>query len=115
MGVDPLAHMLNLLASDTVTEMQPGPDGKLRKVQIPVTHAMRTDAAKTLLPHFYPRLNAQQVSGPEGAAVPVMTLDINQLLADPAALEAAQALSLAMTGQSKQPALIDPPNPDWKP
>jgi hypothetical protein len=97
LGVDPLEHMLKLLASDVMEEMQiDATTGKRRKVKVPVPQSLKVEICRVLLPHFYPRLNAQSITGPSGGAVEVAALDVTALLSDPEAAKAAQALGLRM-------------------
>jgi hypothetical protein len=44
---------------------------------------------------MYPKLQATQISGPDGEPVEVTEIDINRILDDPALVEAAQRLALA--------------------
>ena len=113
LGCDPLDFMMKIINCDTFTQTAVGEDGQKRKVEVTVDLATRLDAAKAVTPFLYPRLNAQQVTGTDGAPIAVAALDVNKLLADPAALELAQTLALRMTTQGAPqqlpaPAAVEP-------
>jgi hypothetical protein len=102
LGIDPLEYMLTLLASDTMDEIEiDATTGKRKKVKVPVPQALKVDISKAIIGFFYPRLNAQSITGPSGGAVEVATLDITTLLSDPEAAKAAQALALKMAEQER--------------
>lgn len=63
---------------------------------------MRLDAGKTVSKFLVPTLSAQAITGAEGGPIAVASIDLNKLLLDPQALEAAQNLSLHISG-------IEPP------
>jgi hypothetical protein len=101
LGVDPLFYLCNLLAVDVVTEVEIGPDGKERKVKVPVTHETKISVAQSLANYFYPRLNATQVTGADDGPVrtATVTLDVSAILAKPELAYAAQELALAVVQQ----------------
>jgi hypothetical protein len=102
LGVDPLEYMLKLLASDTMDEIEiDATTGKRKKVKVPVPQALKVDISKAIIGFFYPRLNAQSITGPSGGAVEVATLDITKLLEDPDTARMAQNLALAMAEQER--------------
>lgn len=97
LGVDPLEYMLKLLAADTMDEIEiDATTGKRKKVKVPVPQALKVDISKAIIGFFYPRLNAQAITGATGGCVEVATLDITQLLSDPESAKAAQQLALKM-------------------
>ena len=98
MGVDPLEFMLYIINSD-VMEQTVIVDGKKKRVEVAIPLDTRLDAAKTVVNYLYPRLTAQQVSGPADRPIETVTFDITKLLQDPVAVEAAQKLALMMAAQ----------------
>ena len=95
MGVDPLEFMLYIINSD-VMEQTVIVDGKKKRVEVAIPLDTRLDAAKTVANYLYPRLTAQQISGPSEGPIETVTFDINKLLQDPEAMAAAEKLALLM-------------------
>lgn len=96
MGVDPLEFMLSIINSDTI-EQTVMVDGKKTRVEMAIPLDTRLDAAKTVVNYLYPRLTAQQVTGKNDGPIEVAGLDITKLLQDPAMVEMAQSLAIAMS------------------
>jgi hypothetical protein len=104
LGCDPLRFMMSLIDNDTYMQTVVGPDGKKKKVEVAVTMDLRLDAAKTVVNYLYPRLTAQQVTGPDDGPLAVATLDMGRILADPALVEQAQNIALALVEADRSPA-----------
>jgi hypothetical protein len=109
-----LAYLLNLLAVDATEELEFSADGTEKRVKLPVTRELKIDICKTLAVFFYPRLNSTAVSGPDNGPIEVARADadLERIMADPSLVEAAQALSLAMSAASVRdaaPAQLAPP------
>lgn len=102
MGIDPLEFMLSIINSDTI-EQTVIVDGKKKRVEVAIPLDMRLDAAKTVVNYMYPRLTAQQISGPSEGPIEVAGLDITKLLQDPAMVEMAQSLAIAMAHADSRP------------
>ena len=92
-------HPAAFLATIAMTGLMPNPDGSTTAV----TTDDRIKAATALAPFVMPRLQATQVTGKDEGPVSTATLDINKLLADPIALEAAQALSIRLSMGERDP------------
>jgi hypothetical protein len=107
-------HPAAFLATIALTGLMPNPDG----TTTPVTAEERIRAATSLAPFVMPRLQSTQVTGANDGPIETQaqTLDINKLLSDPAALEAAQRLALMIceSDQAPEPAKICGPVEDEK-
>lgn len=88
-------HSAAFLATCALTGQMPNPDGS----SVPISTEDRLRAATALAPFCMPKLQATQLSGNPDAPLAVDSgFDINVLLADPAAVEAAQTLALKLEG-----------------
>lgn len=93
-------HPAALLATVVMTGKLPNPDG----TTVDIDAAGRMDALKAICPYVMPRLQATQVTGKDDGPLAVATLDISRILADPALVEQAQNLALAMVDADRNPA-----------
>jgi len=93
-------HPAALLATVVLTGKLPNPDG----TTVEIDASGRMDALKALCPYVMPRLQATQVTGKDDGPLAVATLDISRILADPALVEQAQNLALAMVDADRNPA-----------
>jgi hypothetical protein len=85
-------HPAALLATVVLTGKLPNPDG----TTVEIDAAGRMDALKALCPYVMPRLQATQVTGKDDGPLAVATLDMSRILADPALVEQAQNIALAL-------------------
>jgi hypothetical protein len=92
-------HPAAFLATIALTGLMPNPDGTTTKV----TAEERLKAALGLAPFVMPRLQATQVTGKNDGPIATASLDISTLLADPALVEQAQELALAMAEADRNP------------
>ena len=103
-------HPAAFLATCALTGQMPNPDGS----SVPISTEDRLRAATALAPFCMPKLQATQLSGNPDAPLAVDTgFDINALLADPAAVELAQALALKIEGcqePTQRPKLLEASN-----
>jgi hypothetical protein len=90
LGVDPLSYLLTLLASEVMEEAEIGPNGKVKHVKVPVPTSLKVDISKSILGHFYPKLNATQVTGNDDGPIGLATLDLTPILSDAALAHAVQ-------------------------
>jgi hypothetical protein len=106
LGVDPLAYLLNLLAVDATMELEFAADGTERRVKLPVSRELKIDICKSLAGFFYPKLNAQQITGPNEGPIEVAraNTELERALATPEGVEAAQKLALLMAQADTPPA-----------
>jgi predicted RecB family endonuclease len=106
LGVDPLAYLLNLLAVDATEELEFAADGTERRVKLPVSRELKIDISKSLAGFFYPKLNAQQITGPNEGPIEVAraNTELERALATPEGVEAVQKLALLMAAQDAPPA-----------
>lgn len=102
MGVDPLEFMLAIINSDVI-EQTVIENGEKKRVEVAIPLDTRLDAAKTVVNYIYPRLTAQQVTGKDDGPIEVAGLDIAKLLQDPAMVEMAQSLAIAMAQADRNP------------
>src|SRR5579872_6929833 len=94
-GADPIDYLLRLIASETVEEVQVV-DGRKTRVTVPVTTAMKVDACRIVAGYMYAKLSTTQVTGKDDGPVAMATLDISRIIADPALVEQAQNIALAL-------------------
>ena len=88
-------HPAAFLATIALTGQMPNPDG----TSTPVGTEERLRAAQALAPFVMPKLQSTQVTGGNDGPVEVNGLvDMRAIMADPVALELAQALALKMAG-----------------
>src|ERR1039458_4930916 len=89
LGVDPLAYLLNLLAVDATEELEFAADGTERRVKSPVSRELKIDISKSLAGFFYPKLNAQQITGPNEGPIEVAraNTELERALAAPGGVE----------------------------
>src|ERR1035437_3591978 len=106
LGVDPLAYLLNLLAVDATEELEFAADGTERKIKVPVSRELKIDISKSLAGFFYPKLNAQQITGPNEGPIELAraNTEFERALATPEGVEAAQKLALLMAQADTPPA-----------
>jgi hypothetical protein len=106
LGVDPLAYLLNLLAVDATIELEFAADGTERKIKLPVSRELKIDISKSICGMFYPRLNSQTISNPEGGPVEIerVNTELERAMSTSEGLEAVQKLALLMAGQGALPA-----------
>jgi hypothetical protein len=119
LGVDPLAYLLNLLAADATMELEFAADGTERRVKLPVSRELKIDISKSICGMFYPRLNAQQISGPDEAPIEIAraNTELERAMMTPDGVEAVQKLALLMAGQPDAlpaPARILPPGDTYQ-
>jgi hypothetical protein len=93
-------HPAAFLATIALTGLMPNPDGSTT----PVTTDDRLRAATALAPFVMPRLQATQVTGKDDGPLAVATLDMSRILADPALVEQAQNIALALADADRCPA-----------
>jgi hypothetical protein len=114
-GCDPLEYLINLLTVDVVEEIEIDAQGNEKYVKRPMTHQTKIDVAKTVVNYCYPRLTAKEVSGPDGGPTESVkvTADLQKLMHDPEAVEAAQRLALSLANQPTRvkPAIEAPAQP----
>lgn len=98
--------MLNLLAVDATEELEFTEDGTKRKIKVPVSRELKIDICKSLAGFFYPKLNAQQITGPNEGPIEVAraNTELERALATPEGVEAAQKLALLMAQADTPPA-----------
>jgi hypothetical protein len=108
LGIDPLQFMMTIIHSDTIEQTVIGEDGKKKRVEVAISLDMRLDAAKAVVGYLYPKLTAQQISGPGDGPIEVAGFDMTKLLSTPEAVEAAQRLALLMAEQNTPPAICGP-------
>ena len=96
LGVDPLSYLLTLLASDVMEEAEIGPNGKVKRVNVPVPTSLKVDISKSILGHFYPKLNATTVTGADDGPIALATLDLTPILANPELARAAQEIAMQL-------------------
>ena len=106
LGVDPLAYLLNLLAVDATEELEFAADGTERRVKSPVSRELKIDISKSICGMFYPRLNAQQISGPDEGPIELAraNTELERAMMTAEGVEAVQKLALLMAGQGALPA-----------
>lgn len=90
-------HPIELLAIIAMRGVIPNADG----TETPVDTDARLDAIKAAAPYLTPRLSAQQITGKDEGPLAVSTLDVAQILANPALARMAQDLALAMAEQER--------------
>jgi hypothetical protein len=106
--------MMRIVNSDTIEQTVIQPDGSEKQVKIAVDLATRLDAAKAVTPYLHPRLNAQTISGPGDGPLEVAGLDMTKIMENPALVEMAQALALAMIEATPAPETkLLPVSPQW--
>jgi hypothetical protein len=93
-------HPAALLATVVLTGKLPNPDG----TTVEIDASGRMDALKALCPYVMPRLQATQVTGKDDGPIAVATLDISRIMADPALVEQAQNIALALVEADRNPA-----------
>src|ERR1039458_9358806 len=100
LGVDPLAYLLNLLAVDATEELEFAADGTERKIKVPVSRELKIDISKSICGMFYPRLNAQQISSPDGGPVEIerVNTELERAMAAPGGVEIIQRAALLIAG-----------------
>jgi len=103
LGCDPLEFMMKIINADTI-EQTVIVDGKKKRVEVAIPLDTRLDAAKTVVNYLYPRLTAQQISGPSDGPIETVIFDMAKLMTDPAAVEAAQTLALLLSEPDRPPA-----------
>ena len=101
LGVDPLAYLLNLLAVDATEELEFAADGTERRVKLPVSRELKIDISKSLAGFFYPKLNAQQITGPNEGPIEVAraNTELERAMAAPGGVELIQRVALLLAGQ----------------
>jgi hypothetical protein len=99
LGIDPMRYLLTLVNSETMTETQIGPKGGVKRVQVPVPQSLKVEICLAVLPFFHPRLVAKEISGPEGGPITNISVDLTQLITNPALAEQAQQLALQQAQQ----------------
>jgi hypothetical protein len=106
LGVDPLAYLLNLLAVDATMELEFAADGTERKVKVPVSRELKIDISKSICGMFYPRLNSQTISNPEGGPVEIerVNSELERAMAAPGGVEIIQRAALLLAAQDAPPA-----------
>lgn len=118
LGCDPLAFLMGLIQNDTYMQTEIGPDGKKKKVEIAVTMDLRLDAAKTVVNYLYPRLNAQQITGPNEGPIELAraNTELERAMMTPEGVEAVQKLALLMAQADTPPApaRILPPADEYR-
>jgi hypothetical protein len=100
MDVDPMRFMLSLI-KDGVTTQVVIENGKRKRVEVVASLETRTDLAKYVSRFMYPTLTATQVTGRDEGPVEVVGFDITKLLQDPAMVEMAQTLGLALAERER--------------
>lgn len=101
-------HPVEFLARVATEGVMLNPDGS----KTVCDNAMRLDAAKAVSKFLVPTLAATQVTGKNDGPVENVTFDMNKFLESPAAVEAAQKLSLAISNEpDDSPLEISPENP----
>jgi hypothetical protein len=114
--VCPMEFLCGLLKSDVYVETYIDPlTGKKSKVERVIDLQTRIDVAKSVASYLFPRLQSQALVGPDGnGPVEVAAVSITQLMQNPAAVEAAQKLAIAMcepTPARPQLPALDPAQP----
>ena len=101
LGVDPLAYLLNLLAVDATMELEFAADGTERRVKLPVSRELKIDISKSLAGFFYPKLNAQQITGPNEGPIELAraSSELERAMATPGGVEIIQRTALLIAGQ----------------
>jgi hypothetical protein len=102
---DPVEYLLNLLTVDVVEEVEITADGTERKIKVPVSHETKIEICKALANFFYPRLNANQVTGKDEGPVELAraTSEMERVLSTPGGVEAVQKLALLMAEADRVP------------
>ena len=105
LGVDPLAYLLNLLAVDATMELEFAADGTERRVKSPVSRELKIDISKSICGMFYPRLNSQTISNPEGGPVEIerVNSELERAMSMPGGVEIIQRAALLIAGQDALP------------
>lgn len=103
LGCDPLEFMMRIINSDTI-EQTVIVDGKKQREEVTIPLDTRLHAAKTVVNYLYPRLTAQQITDEDDGPVEIAGLDLTKLLQDPALVEMAQTLAIAMSEAERTPA-----------
>ena len=121
LGTDPAGYLLAIVGCDGCVQVpvidmatgQPikGEDGQPVLEWQAITLRQRLDAAKELLPYLAPKLSAVQLSGKDGGAVQVNTLDLTALLANPELARAAQKMALQIAEQQNNQNTLQQPRP----
>jgi hypothetical protein len=114
LGVDPLAYLLNLLAVDATMELEFAEDGTERKIKVPVSRELKIDISKSLAGFFYPKLNSQQVTGPNEGPIEITRAsnELERAMAAPGGVEIIQRAALLLAGQPDAPPARICPGPD---
>jgi hypothetical protein len=93
-------HPVHFLATIAYFGVMPNADG----TETAVDTATRMDAAKSVIKYLVPALLATQITGKNEGPLEVAAFDMTQLMMNPAAVEAAQQLALAMVEMKTLPA-----------
>ena len=110
-----MRFMLSLI-KDGITTQVVIENGKKRRVEVVASLEMRADLAKYVSRFIFPVLSASQVTGADDGPIEVetVTLGLDRIMADPALVEMAQTLSLAMSeasmSQAREPARLCAPS-----
>lgn len=107
-GFNPLPVMIDVIMTGKMPAMPiPNPhpengEGPTIMVAHDVSIEERVKTLRDCMRYLYPTLSATQITGKDGGAIEIATLDVTQLMGDPKLAAAAQALSLAVTQQQMQ-------------
>jgi len=108
MGSDPLEALLTVVGSDAIRVPQIDPASGKQAIDewgeclftwFAVSTAERISACKSVLGYLFPKLAAQTVTGPNDGPVQVATLDVMEILSNPALAKEAQRIALMLADQ----------------
>ena len=102
MDVEPMQFMLELIKNGVTTQVVIE-NGKKKRVEVAVSLEMRVDLAKYVSRFIHPTLTATQVTGKDDGPIEMASLNISAILSDPALVEQAQNIALAMVEADRNP------------
>jgi hypothetical protein len=114
LGCDPLAFMMKIITCEVFEQTIIDENGKEKRVKVAVDLATRLSACRDVAGYLYPKLSAQQVTGKDDGPLAVATLDVTQILANPALADAAQQLALMVVEQEISEERAGLPAPDYR-
>jgi hypothetical protein len=108
---DPIRFMLLLIRDRTYQQVTIDADGKKKKTTVAAPLDLIVDCCKVTAMYLAPRLSAVAHTGSDGEGpVETVSLNITQIMADPALCEMAQKLAIALAdGEQAQPQQIQQP------
>ena len=101
MDVEPMQFMLEIIKNGVTTQVVIE-NGKKRRVEVVASLEMRVDLAKYVSRFIHPTLTATQVTGNNGGPIETATINISAIMHDPALVEQAQNMALAMVAADQK-------------